>query len=153
MCSYILYLPISQLLDKWLYLTAFNPCKSDHWQWGLWQNCTHVVLLVHPFTYFLVNRYATHWQSFITCFIQGFSIFCCCYMINSKDATPTTKTDLLINSWHFVLLQNTKAISDSSRMIFNTYRAKYIDSSSKLYLNNSQRTVYCIWSILLNNRW
>lgn len=109
-----------------------------------------------PYTsfYLVFNQEICHTltESFITCSIQGFSIFYCCYMINSKDAPPTTKTDLLINSWHFVLLQNTKAISDNGRMISNTYRAKYhIDLSSKLSLNNNRGIVYCIWSILLSN--
>lgn len=42
----ILYFPIPQLLDKWLYLTAFNPCKSDHWWWRLWKNSMYTVLLL-----------------------------------------------------------------------------------------------------------
>lgn len=67
----ILYFPVLQLPDKWLYLTVFNLCKSDHWWWGLWKNCIHVVLLAHPITCFIINRYAACWQSFITCSIQG----------------------------------------------------------------------------------
>lgn len=59
-------------------------------------------------------------------------------MISSKDEPLTRKTDLLINSWHFVLLQKIKAISDNSEMIFSAYKAKYhIDLCTKLFVNSS----------------
>lgn len=50
--------------------------------------------------YLLFNQQICHTltESFITCSIQGFGTLYCWYMINSKDAPPTTKTDLLINS-------------------------------------------------------
>lgn len=105
--------------------------------------------------YLLFNQQIRHTLTapFITCSSQGFSIILLLVHDKSKDAPSTTKPDLLINSGHFVPLQNTKAISDNSRMISNTYRAKYhIDWSSKLTLNNIQGIVYCIWSILLNSK-